>query len=188
MMPVEPATDIKDLPPLQYTGEILLVDTPGALDAAAAVLRRAPVLGFDTETRPSFRKGEKHLPSLLQLALEHRVYLIQLKRTGLTPALTALLSDGGVVKAGVGVRDDIKALAEMQPFEPGGFADLAEIAKARDIPERGVRSLAARFLGGRLSKGAQTSNWAARELTERQKRYAAADAWVCLRLYALLKT
>jgi len=187
MMPAEPVTDINNLPPLHFTGEILFVDSPEALDAAAAELRRAPVLGFDTETRPSFRKGEKHPPSLIQLAQENRVHLIQLKRTGITLALAALLSDAGVVKAGVGVRDDIKALVEMRPFEPAGFADLAEFARARAIPERGLRSLTARFLGRRLSKGAQTSNWAARELTERQKRYAAADAWVCWRLYELLK-
>lgn len=187
-MPVEPVTDIKDLPPLHFTGEILLVDHPEALEAAVAELRRAPVLGFDTETRPSFRKGEKHLPSLIQLAQENRVHLIQLKRTGFTPALADLLSDAAVAKAGVGVRDDIKALVEMRPFEPAGFVDLAEFARAHAIPERGVRSLTARFLGRRLSKGAQTSNWAARELTERQKRYAAADAWVCWRLYHMLHT
>jgi len=179
--------EIHQFPLLHFPGAIIVVDAPGKLADMAADLSRHTHLGFDTETRPSFRKGEKHPPALIQLALEERVYIVQLRKTGFTEALAALLADARVLKAGVGIRDDLKALQEMRPFEPGGFVDLGERAKRRDIRERGVRSLAARFLGGRISKGAQTSNWAAAALTERQLRYAATDAWVCLKLLPFLE-
>jgi ribonuclease D len=149
----------------------------------AGELRREPLLGFDTETRPSFRKGEKHPPALVQLALEERVWVVQLRKTGLTEELAALLADPRVLKAGVGTRDDLRALQEVRPFEPAGFVDLGDLAKTRGLAERGVRSLAQRFLGGRISKGTQTSNWGAPVLTKRQLRYAATDAWACYKLF-----
>lgn len=181
-----PPADLHQAPILRFDGEIIVVDTPAKLADMTALLSRHPLLGFDTETRPSFRKGEKHPPALVQLALEERVYIVQLKKTGFPMPMAALLADGRVLKAGVGIRDDLKALQELRPFEPGGFVDLGESAKRQGIAERGVRSLAIRFLNGRISKGAQTSNWAAASLTERQLRYAATDAWVCLKLYPFL--
>lgn len=175
------------LPLLHFPGEIVVVDTPHILEKTAGVLAGELLLGFDTETRPSFRKGEKHPPALVQLAKEDRVYIVQLKKTGFTRSLAALLADPRVLKAGVGIRDDLKALEEQRPFEPGGFVELGDLAKQRGIAERGVRSLAMRFLNGRISKGAQTSNWAAAALTERQLRYAATDAWVCYKLFSHLE-
>jgi len=183
--PVAPQ-DLRSLPLLRYEGGIVVVDRPESVEAAAEQLRDAPLLGFDTETRPAFKKGERHRPALIQLAAPGTVCIFQLRHAGFPPALISLLSSERPLKAGVGVRDDLKALQELHPFNPAGFLDLADLAKAKGIPERGARSLAARFLGGRISKGAQTSNWAARVLTERQKRYAATDAWVCLRLHPLL--
>lgn len=177
---------IQELPILRFSGAITVVDTPAKLADMAAVLSRHSLLGFDTETRPAFRKGEKHPPALVQLALEDRVYIVQLKKTGFPESLGTLLADGRVLKAGVGIRDDLKALQELRPFEPGGFVDLGDRARERGMAERGVRSLAARFLGGRITKGAQTSNWASAVLTERQLRYAATDAWVCLKLHPFL--
>ena len=179
--------EVHQFPLLRFSGDIIVVDTPGKLADMAADLSRHTHLGFDTETRPSFRKGEKHPPALVQLALDERVYVVQLKKAGFGDPLMALLAGPGILKLGVGIRDDLKALQEMRPFDPGGFVDLGELARRQDIAERGVRSLALRFLGGRISKGAQTSNWAAASLTERQLRYAATDAWVCLKLHPFLE-
>jgi ribonuclease D len=182
----EEPVDIRSLPQLRYSSEIVVVDRPEAVESAVNRLRLEALLGFDTETRPVFRKGERHRPALIQLAAPGTVYIFQLRQGGFVPALIGLLSSESPLKAGIGVRDDLKALQDLHPFIPAGFVDLGEVAKGKGIPERGARSLASRFLGGRISKGAQTSNWAARVLTERQKRYAATDAWVCLRLYPLL--
>ncbi len=171
------------LPLLRFPGAVTVVDTTAKLDAMAGMMAAEPLLGFDTETRPAFRKGEKHPPALVQLATDGMACIVQLRKTGFSETLAALLADGRVLKAGVGIRDDLKALQELRPFEPAGFVDLGELARQRGIAERGVRSLAMRFLGGRISKGAQTSNWAAAVLTERQLRYAATDAWACYKLF-----
>jgi ribonuclease D len=175
-----------DLPILRFPGEIRMVDRPEGLEAMALDLNREPRLGFDTETRPTFVKGQKHLPALVQLAAEDRVYIVQLRRTELREPLIELLSDPRLLKIGVGIRDDLLALQLLRPFQPQGFVDLGDLARVRGIEQRGARSLTARFLNGRLSKAVQTSNWAAANLTERQKIYAATDAWVCLKIYPLL--
>jgi len=175
-----------ELPILRFPGEIRVVDRPEGVEPMARDLAREPLLGFDTETRPTFLKGQKHLPALVQLATADRAYIIQLRRAGFTAALIALLSDPKVLKIGVGVRDDLTALQQLSPFMPQGFVDLGDLAKSKGIAQRGARSLTARFLQGRLSKSVQTSNWAVKDLSERQKTYAATDAWVCLRIYPLL--
>ncbi len=181
-----PALNPNDFPILRFPGEIRVVSRPGEVEPMVRDLEREAVLGFDTETRPSFVKGRKHQPALIQLAAADRAYIIQLKRAGFGPPLIGLLSDPRVLKVGVGVRDDLAALQPLAPFLPQGFVDLGELAKAKGIAQRGARSLTARLLHGRLSKAVQTSNWAVRDLTDRQKIYAATDAWVCLRIYPLL--
>lgn len=173
-----PKDVINELPLRQYSGPITLVNTPESLESALPRIQGETLLGFDTETRPAFRKGESYLPSLLQLACREEVFLFHLKVIGFPDDVRDLLADKTVIKTGVAVRDDILGLQKLSPFEPGNFVDLGKIAEKRNIPTRGLRTIAANFLSFRLSKGAQRSNWGAPKLDAKQQSYAATDAWV----------
>lgn len=175
--------EINELPLKRYMGEIRIVRTPEELEDALVVLRRSSVLGFDTETRPTFRKGKINLPSLVQLACAEAVYLIQLSWMPFSEALATLLEDDAVIKTGVAVRDDIRDLQKLHAFQPGGIIDLGEVAKQFGLETHGLRNLAANFLHFRISKGAQCSNWSNKELGEQQILYAATDAWVSREIY-----
>jgi ribonuclease D len=149
-------------------------------------ISRCKILGFDTETRPSFKKGTRHKVSLLQLADDRNAWLFRLNMIGLPPELTALLASPDIVKIGVAVHDDIKALRHLAPFEPGGFVDLQTVVAAHGIKQLGLKKLSAIILGFSISKSQQTSNWEAPGLTLPQQVYAATDAWVCRRIYMQL--
>lgn len=175
--------EINELPLRRYEGPVHLIRTAEEAKRAAEKLSGEPLLGFDTETRPAFRSGEKYLPSLLQLASGTEVFLFQLKETGLTEDLCRLLSDPAVIKAGVSIRDDLRDLRQLTEFQPAGFTELATFAKKAHIKNLGLRGLAALLLGFRISKKAQTANWARKELTDAQITYAATDAWLGRELY-----
>jgi ribonuclease D len=175
--------DLMQLPVLTYTGPIHLVRQAGELEQAMVALRQEPVVGFDTETPPTFRKGQIHNPTLVQLAGSHAVYLIQLRHVDGAAPLGELLSNKHVVKTGVAVGRDLIDLQRLFPFQPANVLDLGDIAKKHGIKQTGVRNLAGMFLGRRITKGARTSNWAAPQLSPSQLRYAATDAWVCRELY-----
>lgn len=170
--------EINELPMGRYEGPIHLIRTPEDADAAAKKLKKEKLLGFDTETRPAFRKGESYLPSLLQLSTANEVYLFQLKQTGFTKNLRKILADKKIIKAGVSIKDDIKELRQLTDFEPAGFIELADCAKKAKIKNLGLRGMGALLLGFRISKKEQVSNWAKAELTESQRTYAATDAWL----------
>ncbi len=174
---------INELPMLAYEGEVLLVQTEGELSRALNRLKGEPLLGFDTESRPSFKKGKVYPTSLVQLAGSELVVLIRLNLVGFAEPLADLLADPGVVKAGVAIRDDMRSLQKLHGFTPAGLADLADMAKKRGIKAQGLRTLAAHLMGGRISKAAQCSNWAKKTLTPQQIRYAATDAWIGRELY-----
>lgn len=177
---------INALPLACWQGAIHCVRTAGEAEEAAMRLARADLLGFDTETRPAFRKGQKYAPSLLQLAAEDEVVLVQLESCGLPAPLRDLLENPAIAKAGVAPDFDLKNLQELHPFRPAGFVDLARMAKTRGIRHHGLRGLAAVVCGLRISKSARTSNWASPELTDRQIRYAATDAWIGREIYRQL--
>ncbi|MEQ9229698.1 MAG: 3'-5' exonuclease [Cyclobacteriaceae bacterium] len=174
---------IRELPLIQYEGPIHVVNDEKSLKKAISYLKKFTVLGFDTEKKPTFKKGEYNHPALIQLATDEAAYIFQLPAIGFHSALRDLFSNPNILKLGVAVRDDLVELKRMEPFTPGGFIDLARLAKEQDIPYFGLRNLTAFFLDGRLSKSQQTSNWENETLTEPQKIYAATDAWVALRIY-----
>ena len=178
--------DLKKFPVMQFEGRVRLVDNMQKFRHAIHEISRCKILGFDTETRPSFKKGTRHKVSLLQLADDKNAWLFRLNMIGLPPELTALLSSPDIVKVGVAVHDDIKALRSLETFEPGGFVDLQTVVAAHGIKQLGLKRLSAIILGFSISKSQQTSNWDAPGLTPPQQVYAATDAWVCRRIYLQL--
>lgn len=174
---------INDLPLKAYEGAIVLVTTDEEMRAAAKVLAKESVLGFDTETRPSFKKGESFPPAILQLGGESTVYVIQLlKLTDFAP-IAKLLATKKLIKAGVAIQDDIRKLQETIDFKPRGFVEISDVTQRIGILNTGLRSLAGLLLHFRVSKRAQVTNWAKQDLTEAQIQYAATDAWVSRCLY-----
>jgi ribonuclease D len=178
--------EINALPMRQYDGPVELIRTAGDAERIAGELKKETLLGFDTETRPAFRRGESYRPSVLQLATAHKVYLLQLKQTGLTAGISSVLADKNIIKAGISIRDDLKELRKLADFEPGGFVELARCAKKAGIKNLGLRGMGALLLGFRISKKEQVSNWAKAELTPSQIKYAATDAWLGRELYLYL--
>lgn len=171
----------------QYDGPIHLCRTPEEADEATEKLKKEALLGFDTETRPAFRKGESYDPSLLQLATATEVYLFQIQLTGITKGLLSILADRNILKVGVAIDRDVNELCDMEAFEPDGFVELADIAKDARIKNLGLRGLTAILFGFRISKKEQVSNWARKELTQSQQTYAATDAWLGRKIYLSFK-
>ncbi len=175
--------DMAKLPIGRYAGEVCVVATPEDLERARADLMAEAVVGFDTETRPAFKKGESHLPCLVQAATARAVYLFQLRRTEVIPVVAELLADPRIVKAGVSLADDLRALKRVFPFAENNMLDLGLVARRCGFGQTGVRNLAGILLGFRIPKGTKTSNWAAPQLSAAQITYAATDAWACRELF-----
>ena len=181
------AEEINNLPLRTFEGKTFVVSNPDQLSKIVREIESHEVVGFDTETRPSFKKGQMYQVSLLQLAIPDKVFLIRLNHTGVTEELAGLFSNSRIIKAGVGIRDDLKALQKLRPFEPVNCYDLSTLAKEAGLQVESVKKLTALLLGFRISKSAQTSNWEVTTFTQKQIEYAATDAWVCLMLYHKLK-
>lgn len=178
--------EITELPLQFFKGKIALIKEEAKLQHAFDEIAEHESIGFDTETRPSFKKGEIHMVSLMQIAIPGKVFLIRLNHTGFTQPVIQFLENDSIKKAGVGLRDDIKALHKLSRFDAGGFTELSTMARVAGIQVESVKKLSALLLGFRISKGSQTSNWEASTLTEKQMVYAATDAWVCLEIYKKL--
>lgn len=157
------------------------------LDGALNVLGRERILGFDTETRPAFIKGQSFPPSLIQLAGHKAIYIFQLRHLKFPIKLRELLAAPQIIKAGVALEQDIIALLDLGRFKHAGFVDLGLVAKKAGIKNHGLRGMAAALLGFRISKRAQRSNWSRESLTPAQVNYAATDAWVSRELYMQFK-
>lgn len=179
--------EINALPLVHYTGPIAVVRSARELEEALPDICSEPILGFDTETRPSFRKGHTNLPSLLQIATQNRVYLFQLSRVPLGEDLAGVLSNPLQTKAGVGVDEDMRELGQLHAFRPAGQVDLGHVARSHRIWSEGLRSLTANFFHERISKGPQCSNWSVPNLTSRQVVYAATDAWIGRRIFLRMR-
>jgi ribonuclease D len=177
---------IQELPLTQFEGDIWLINNHEEMLLAVEMISRETILGFDTETRPSFKKGRMNKVALLQLASPKQAWLFRLSSLGLAPELAEILSNPGIHKVGLALRDDLIALKRLYHFEPGGFTDLQKEVKSYGIEAMGLKKLAAIVLGIHISKSQQVSNWESPILIEPQKRYAATDAWVCLEIFRAL--
>ena len=178
--------EINILPLGAFEGRVDIIDEPETLHAAFSDINQHDVVGFDTETKPVFVSGHYNKVSLVQIALPEKVFLVRLKTVGMEPVLIHFFENHKILKAGVALRDDIKALQKLKHFQPGGFFELADLAKQSGLQVESVKKLTALLLGFRISKGAQTSNWEAPVFNEKQISYAATDAWVCLNIYRKL--
>lgn len=176
-------TEINELPLIAWEGEIQILETIESMEAAATKLATETHLGFDTETRPTFKKGEYYPPALVQLATEDCVYLFRISKTKCLEPLIPILESPEILKTGVAIKDDVKELQAMEPFNPAGFLEIADITVKLGYENRGLRALAGLLLHGRISKAAQVSNWARPELDNKQIRYAATDAWISREIY-----
>ncbi len=175
------------LPLKAFKGKISVITEAVTLRAAVREIQKHDVVGFDTETRPSFKRGQSYKVALLQLAIPNKVFLIRIHQTGLPQELVSIFENSDIIKAGVAIHDDIKALQKINKFQPISFIELSTMAKASGLQVESVKKLAGLLLKFRISKSAQTSNWESPTLTEKQIEYAATDAWVCLEIYQHLK-
>ena len=179
--------DTAKLPAVLFDGPIVIVDDEKQVEAACRDLASSPVLGFDTETRPSFKAGVTYRVALLQLSTPRRCYLFRLNRMRFEKQLVKLLENKAILKIGADVAGDLRSLRQIRHFRDGGFVDLQGIAPEWGIGEKSLRKLSAIVLGRRVSKAQRLSNWEAAELTEKQMRYAATDAWICPEIYRTLQ-
>ena len=175
--------ELIDLPLKSFEGRIVLVDSDHKLEKAIKDLSRQNVIGFDTETKPSFKKGAGNKVALLQLSTRETAYLFRINRIGLPEAIRRILADGKIIKPGVAIRDDIKGLQEINHFHPAGFVELQDQAREMGIQNFSLKKLTAIACGFRISKGQQLTNWEAAQLTEAQQVYAATDAWAALVIF-----
>jgi ribonuclease D len=169
-----------------YKGEVAVVDNMHDFYQAIPRLSGAKLLGFDTETRPNFKRGKRNKVSLLQLSSGDFACLFRINKIGIPDELVEILSNPEIIKAGVAIHDDIRFLKTLRKFEPAGFIDLQPFVKEFGIQSSGLKKLAAIVLGFRISKRQQVTDWEAEQLTEAQVIYAATDAWVCHEIYLQL--
>ncbi len=175
--------ELTDLPLRWFEGEIIVVDDKEKLEKAVEILSKAKVIGFDTETKPSFKKGVINKVALLQLSVKDQAFLFRINKIGLPMEICKILANPKVKKPGVAINDDIKALNKIKAFIPKGFIELQDHAKTVGINDFSLKKLAAIICGFRISKGQQLSNWEADKLSEAQQVYAATDAWVALEIF-----
>lgn len=178
--------ELVEYPITEFPGEIVLVDNYKKLKKSIRILKSSDTIGFDTETKPSFRKGKVNSVALMQLSNRHQAFIFRINILGLPDELIDILADKSITKAGVAIHDDIKGLKNISDFTEEGFVELQDYVKQFGINSSGLRKLTAIILGFRISKRQQVSNWEARELSDAQLCYAATDAWVCYEIYKKL--
>jgi ribonuclease D len=177
---------VRSLPVMSFPGIINIIDHPSNFEKIKHALLEEKLLGFDTETKPSFKKGRYHQVALLQLSTRDQAFLVRLNKVHLPKFIIEILEDKEITKVGVALKDDLTGLKKVMPFKPEGFIDLQQFVKQFGIEDNGLKKLVANILGFRISKKSQTSNWEQEDLTLEQLEYAATDAWVCRQIYEVL--
>jgi ribonuclease D len=176
-------TTLQILPVRFYEGEIQLIDSVELARKAMEEILQETVLGFDTESKPAFSKGEKHDPSIVQIATALRVYVFQLTKVEKLKFLKPIFENENILKVGIAIRDDILKLRDIENFRSAGFKDISDLTKMLGIEQTGLRNLAGIFLKCRISKASQVTDWSQEHLSARQLTYAATDAWIGRELY-----
>ena len=169
-----------------FSGKIIVIDRMESVHRYKDLFTCRKILGFDTETKPSFRKGRRNRVSLLQFAYDNTAFLFRLNKIGIPDELAKVLSDPEIIKVGVAIHDDIRVLRDLKNFNPAGFVDLQKMVKEYGIESASLKKISAIVLGFRISKSQQVTDWEAPVLSEAQKVYAATDAWVCYEIYKKL--
>ncbi len=178
--------ELKDYPKTAFNGKIFVIENMKQYGAALDMLEGHTLLGFDTETRPSFKKGRINKLALVQLSTENEAFLFRVNKIGLPSEILNLMSSKKIKKVGLGLKDDLQKLNQTVHFDANGFIDLQDIVEDYGILDKSLKKLSAIVLGHKISKNQQLSNWESKELTEAQQIYAATDAWVCLKIYQKL--
>jgi ribonuclease D len=179
--------ELKELPKAAFPGQIHLVNTPWEAEKAIEFLKSFAILGIDSETKPSFNKGQSHKVALLQISCEDHCFLFRLNLIGLTLPLITLLESPRIKKVGLSLRDDFMMLHKRAPFEQRACVELQDYVRDFGITDKSLQKIYAILFGEKISKAQRLSNWEAEELTEPQQLYAATDAWACLKIYQLLE-
>ena len=174
---------ISTLPLIRFEGKIITVISESEASRAVDFLLSQPILGIDTETKPTFKRGVIHQVALLQVATHDSCFLFRLNYLGLSPSVVRLLMDRTVPKVGLSLHDDLHMLHKRGEFQAGSFIDLQNVVKEIGIEDMSLQKLYANLFGMRISKAQQLSNWQADVLSDKQKVYAATDAWACIVIY-----
>ncbi|KPK86122.1 MAG: hypothetical protein AMS27_05820 [Bacteroides sp. SM23_62_1] len=180
--------EIRQLPRKTFEGMITVIDNIPSFEKYFPVIQKEKLWGFDTETRPTFRKGIMNKPAMVQFANRTHAFLFRLNRIGLPDRMADIIADPGIIKVGVALHDDLNDLAMHREIVPDGFIDLQKYATKFGIESKGLTKLTAIVLNFRISKSQQTSNWENNLLSQAQLVYAATDAWVCYEIYKRLRS
>lgn len=178
-----PKDKLSELPTVTYSGKISVIDTEDAAKSALHFLSNQSIVGFDTETRPSFRKGKRNKVSLIQISTINHCFLFRINKIGFIDGLKNFIENNDIKKVGLSLKDDFNVLHKISEFTPQGFIDLQAFVKQFDITDCSLQKIYAIIFNGRISKSQRLSNWEAEELTSGQQSYASIDAWACLRIY-----
>ncbi len=171
------------LPRVLFEGRVIVIFTERDAEKAVNYLLTQAILGFDTETKPTFTKGKMHQVALLQVATEDTCFLFRLNKMGLTGSIVRLLEDRNILKVGLSLQDDMRMLNQRRRFKPGTYVELQKEVKDIGIEDNSLQKIYANLFGKKISKNQQLSNWEADVLSEAQQRYAATDAWACIRIH-----
>lgn len=180
--------ELAALPTEVFGGKIVLVDKLEQVKEACEVLANADVIGFDTETKPSFKKGVSHKVALLQLSTDDICFLFRLNKIGMPSSVMDILNNPAIKIIGLSLKDDFAALRKIGPFQPANFIEIQALAKKYGIEDMSLQKIHGILFQKRITKGQRLSNWEAESLTDAQQMYAAIDAWSCLKIYRELLT
>ncbi|MCC8172086.1 MAG: 3'-5' exonuclease domain-containing protein 2 [Parabacteroides sp.] len=179
--------EIATMPLEEFAGRIIVIQNEKKTEKAVAYLSTFPMVGFDTETRPSFRKGQSHKVALMQISADEECFLFRLNHIGVPLCLQHFLANENIRKIGLSLKDDFGALRKRIEIEPAGFLDLQTYVGQFGIEDASLQKIYAILFGKKISKGQRLTNWEADILSDAQKKYASLDAWACLKIYRILE-